>query len=91
MSFVFSQQEELMPLEEVQRYIREGFSRASCENIHALSCNQFCLNCVGRTWSNSYRTYAMAYLVPLLLKMRKMKHEYAWPKTVPCGSCPSWW
>lgn len=69
--------------DDVQRYIREGFSRATCSNIHPLTCNQFCFNYFFTTWQNSYKTYGAVYLVQLLFRLKSISKEYLKPKCSP--------
>jgi hypothetical protein len=64
-----------VPLEFVTDAIENGFSRATCSQIHGGSCNAFCLNYVWRVAGNTYKTYGAVYLVQLLFKIRKMSKK----------------
>jgi len=64
-----------MSLEYVQDSIEKGWSWAKCNEIHPLSCNQFCFNYVFTTAANTYKTYGAVYLIQLLFKIKTIAKE----------------
>lgn len=67
---------DLIPMEEVDRFIREGASRAKCENLHPSSCNRLFFEHFFNCWSAAYKTYLVVYLIQVLIQFKKLKNKY---------------
>ena len=72
MPYQLTHEKDLIPLEVMSRFMREGFSRVGCDCIHPLTCTRFCLNYVPSVWGNTYKTYAAVYVISLLFRYKKI-------------------
>jgi hypothetical protein len=68
-----------MSLGFVEKAISDGFSRAKCIKIHeGMSCDLMALNCFKNMWKGSYKTYAAAYIIQLLLRSKEIIKKYSY-------------